>query len=83
MLLDNDLQSIQEMSKLVQKAKQAQLEFRAYDQVRVDRIVKAGNAPPYKQEEAPSPQESKSDRMLGSGISEDEAEKIIREFAKR
>lgn len=29
------------MRELVQKAKQAQLEFRAYDQVRVDRIVKA------------------------------------------
>ena len=41
MPLDNDLQSIQEMRGLVQKAKQAQLEFRAYDQTRVDRIVKA------------------------------------------
>jgi acetaldehyde dehydrogenase (acetylating) len=41
MPLDKDLQSIQEMRELVQKAKQAQLEFRAYDQVRVDRIVKA------------------------------------------
>src|ERR1043166_5136791 len=41
MALDKDLQSIQEMRDLVQKAKQAQLEFRAYDQVRVDRIVKA------------------------------------------
>ena len=41
MLLDKDLQSIQEMRELVQKAKQAQLEFRAYDQTRVDRIVKA------------------------------------------
>jgi len=41
MPLDNDLQSIQEMRELVQKAKQAQLEFRAYDQARVDRIVKA------------------------------------------
>jgi acetaldehyde dehydrogenase (acetylating) len=41
MPLDQDLQSIQEMRDLVQKAKQAQLEFRAYDQARVDRIVKA------------------------------------------
>jgi acetaldehyde dehydrogenase (acetylating) len=41
MPLDKDLQSIQEMRDLVQKAKQAQLEFRAYDQKRVDRIVKA------------------------------------------
>lgn len=41
MPLDKDLQSIQEMRDLVQKAKQAQLEFRAYDQQRVDRIVKA------------------------------------------
>lgn len=41
MPLDKDLQSIQEMRDLVQKAKQAQLEFRAYDQTRVDRIVKA------------------------------------------
>lgn len=41
MPLDNDLQSIQEMRELVRKAKQAQLEFRAYDQTRVDRIVKA------------------------------------------
>ena len=41
MQLDKDLQSIQEMRELVQKAKQAQLEFRAYDQARVDRIVKA------------------------------------------
>ena len=41
MQLDKDLQSIQEMRDLVQKAKQAQLEFRAYDQARVDRIVKA------------------------------------------
>lgn len=41
MQLDNDLQSIQEMRELVRRAKQAQLEFRAYDQARVDRIVKA------------------------------------------
>ncbi len=41
MALDKDLQSIQEMRELVQKAKEAQLEFRAYDQTRVDRIVKA------------------------------------------
>ncbi len=41
MQLDNDLQSIQEMRDLVRRAKQAQTEFRAYDQVRVDRIVKA------------------------------------------
>ncbi len=41
MTLDKDLQSIQEMRELVLKAKQAQIEFRAYDQIRVDRIVKA------------------------------------------
>lgn len=41
MPLDKDLQSIQEMRDLVQKAKEAQLEFRAYDQTRVDRICKA------------------------------------------
>ncbi len=41
MPLDNDLQSIQEMRDLVKKAKAAQLEFRASDQARVDRIVKA------------------------------------------
>ena len=41
MQLDNDLQSIQEMRDLVARAKQAQIEFRAYDQTRVDRIVKA------------------------------------------
>lgn len=40
-IMDKDLQSIQEVRELVQKAKQAQLEFRAYDQARVDRIVKA------------------------------------------
>jgi len=40
MPFDQDLQSIQEMRDLVQKAKRAQLEFRAYDQQRVDRIVK-------------------------------------------
>jgi len=41
MALDNDLESIQQMRDLVTKAKAAQLEFRAYDQARVDRIVKA------------------------------------------
>jgi acetaldehyde dehydrogenase (acetylating) len=41
MIMDKDLQSIQETRKLVQKAKEAQIEFRAYDQTRVDRIVKA------------------------------------------
>lgn len=41
MQLDKDLQSIQEMRDLVQKAKKAQLEFKGYDQQRVDRIVKA------------------------------------------
>ncbi len=41
MTLDNDLQSIQEMRDLVKNAKRAQLEFRAYDQLRVDRIVAA------------------------------------------
>ncbi|HUN66388.1 MAG TPA: aldehyde dehydrogenase family protein [Bacteroidota bacterium] len=38
---DADLQSIQEMRDLVRAAKEAQLEFRNYDQTRVDRIVKA------------------------------------------
>ncbi|MDI6767195.1 MAG: aldehyde dehydrogenase family protein [Bacteroidota bacterium] len=41
MTLDKDLQSIQEMRELVKKAKQAQIEFRAYDQIRVDRICRA------------------------------------------
>jgi len=41
MSLDKDLQSIQEMRDLVQKAKQAQIEFHAYDQARVDRIARA------------------------------------------
>jgi len=41
MALDSDLQSIQDMRDLVEKAKRAQLDFRSYDQVRVDRIVKA------------------------------------------
>ena len=41
MPIDKDLQSIQEMRDLVQKAKKAQLEFKGYDQQRVDRIVKA------------------------------------------
>ncbi len=41
MALDIDLQSIQEMRDLVEAAKKAQLEFRAYDQQRVDRIVAA------------------------------------------
>jgi len=41
MQLDKDLQSMQEMRELVKKAKQAQLEFRAYDQTRVDRICRA------------------------------------------
>jgi acetaldehyde dehydrogenase (acetylating) len=41
MQLEKDLQSIQEMRDLVRRAKAAQIEFRAYDQARVDRIVKA------------------------------------------
>jgi acetaldehyde dehydrogenase (acetylating) len=41
MSIDQDLQSIQEVRDLLHRAKEAQLEFRAYDQVRVDRIVKA------------------------------------------
>jgi acetaldehyde dehydrogenase (acetylating) len=41
MLLDKDLQSIQEVRDLLQKAKAAQLEFRNYSQEQVDRIVKA------------------------------------------
>lgn len=41
MQLDKDLQSLQEMRDLVSKAKKAQLEFRSYDQARVDRICSA------------------------------------------
>jgi acetaldehyde dehydrogenase (acetylating) len=41
MPLDKDLQSIQEVRDLVQKAAQAKHEFHSYDQQRVDRIVKA------------------------------------------
>jgi acetaldehyde dehydrogenase (acetylating) len=41
MNLDNDLQSIQEMRELVKKAKEAQIEFHAYDQERVDRVCRA------------------------------------------
>ncbi len=41
MALDKDLQSIQEVRELLQKAKAAQLEFKAYSQEQVDRIVKA------------------------------------------
>ncbi|MBI4536277.1 MAG: acetaldehyde dehydrogenase (acetylating), partial [Ignavibacteriae bacterium] len=41
MPLDKDLQSIQEVRDLLQKAKSAQLEFRNYSQEQVDRIVKA------------------------------------------
>lgn len=41
MPLDKDLQSIQEVRELLQKAKAAQLEFRNYSQEQVDRIVKA------------------------------------------
>ena len=41
MALDKDLQSIQEVRDLLQKAKAAQLEFRNYSQEQVDRIVKA------------------------------------------
>jgi len=41
MPLDKDLQSIQEVRDLLQKAKAAQLEFRNYSQEQVDRIVKA------------------------------------------
>ncbi len=41
MALDKDLQSIQEVRDLLQKAKAAQVEFRSYSQEQVDRIVKA------------------------------------------
>jgi acetaldehyde dehydrogenase (acetylating) len=41
MPFDKDLQSIQEVRDLLQKAKAAQLEFRNYSQEQVDRIVKA------------------------------------------
>jgi len=41
MSFDKDLQSIQEVRDLVQKAKEAQLEFRSYSQEKVDRIIKA------------------------------------------
>jgi len=40
-MMDNDLQSIQEVRDLLHKAKAAQLEFRNYSQEQVDRIVKA------------------------------------------
>lgn len=41
MPLDKDLQSVQEVRDLLQKAKAAQLEFRNYSQEQVDRIVNA------------------------------------------
>lgn len=41
MTLDKDLQSIQEVRDLLQKVKEAQLEFRNYSQEQVDRIAKA------------------------------------------
>src|SRR4030065_732204 len=41
MMLDKDLQSIQEVRDLLQKAKAAQLEYRNYSQEQVDRVVKA------------------------------------------
>ena len=41
MSMDKDLQSIQEVRELTQKAKEAQLEFKYYTQEQVDKIVKA------------------------------------------
>ncbi len=41
MELDKDLQSIQEVRNLINKAKEAQLEFKHYNQQQVDKIVKA------------------------------------------
>jgi acetaldehyde dehydrogenase (acetylating) len=41
MAFDKDLESIQEIRDLLQKAKAAQLEFRYYSQEQVDRVVKA------------------------------------------
>ncbi len=41
MNVDKDLQSIQEVRELTQKAKEAQLEFKHYNQEQVDKIVKA------------------------------------------
>ena len=41
MNLDNDLQSIQEVRDLVKAAKEAQLEFKHFNQEQVDKIVKA------------------------------------------
>lgn len=78
MLLDNDLQSIQEMRQLVQKAKQAQLEFRAYDQVRVDRIVEAMANAGYKAAERLG---SMAHEETGFGKPEDK--KTKNEFATR
>ena len=41
MNLDKDIRSIQEMRDLVKTAKEAQLEFKHYNQRQVDQIVKA------------------------------------------
>ncbi len=41
MTIDKDLQSIQEVRELLQKAREAQLEFRNYSQEKVDGIVRA------------------------------------------
>jgi len=41
MSIDKDLQSIQEVRELTQKAKTAQLEFKYYSQEQVDKIIKA------------------------------------------
>jgi acyl-CoA reductase-like NAD-dependent aldehyde dehydrogenase len=39
--MDKDLQSVQEARDLARKAKEAQLEFKHYNQEQVDKIVKA------------------------------------------
>ena len=41
MKLDRDLQSVQEVRELTYRAKQAQLEFKHFNQSQVDKIVKA------------------------------------------
>lgn len=49
--MDKDLQSIQEVRELTQKAKEAQLEFKYYSQEQVDKIVKAMADAGYKEAE--------------------------------
>jgi acetaldehyde dehydrogenase (acetylating) len=78
MPLDNDLESIQQMREMVTKAKAAQLEFRAYDQARVDRIVKAMADAGFEQAERLG---RMAHEETGFGKSEDKKKK--NEFATR